>query len=132
MHFRPGLSRATQTCARTRPFNKNLTISIDGKKLEKVQYTKFLGVIIDDHEQLSWEPHLNHPSLKLNLKLNSSIVSIKRICKFIPKSEYLKLYYDISMSHLSYCMNCWCGIHKHKLNNLCNSKATSICQHSQF
>ena len=53
MQFRPGLSRATQTCARTRPFNKNLTISIDGKKLEKVQYTKFLGVIIDDHKQLS-------------------------------------------------------------------------------
>ena len=132
MHFRPGLSRATQTCARTPPFNKNLTNSIDGKKLEKVQYTKFLGVIIDDHEQLSWEPHLNH----LSLKLNSSIVSIKRICKFIPKSEYLKLYYAILMSHLSYCMSssCWCGIHKHKLkvNNLCNSKATSICQHSQF
>ena len=109
MHFQPGLSRATQTCARTRPFNRNLTISIDGKKLEKVQCTKFLGVIID--EQLSWEPHLNH----LSLKLNSSIVSIKRIRKFIPKSEYLKLYNALFMSHLSYCISCWGGIPKYKL-----------------
>ena len=112
MHFRPSLSRARQTCARARPYNRNLNITLDGKKILKVQSTKFLGVIID--EKLSWEPHLDHLAAKLNL----CIVSIKRIYKYIPKSEYLKIYNALFMSHLSYCISCWGGIPDHKLSKI--------------
>ena len=86
MHFRPGLSRTTQTCARARPYEKNLKLKLDDEKVQKVQSTRFLGVIIDD--KLSWDPHLDHLTSKLNL----SIVAIKRIYQFIP--HYTKTAYS--------------------------------------
>ena len=39
-------------------------------------------------EDLKWEPHVQ----QLSQKLNSALVMIKRIIKFIPKSEYMKIY----------------------------------------
>ena len=56
-------------------------------------------MIIDN--KLNWEPHVDH----LTKKLNSSIVLIKRIIKFIPKSEYMTIYDALFKSHLSYCIS---------------------------
>lgn len=65
-------------------------------------------------EELSWEYQIEH----LKEKLNSSINIIKRIMKFIPKTEYHKLYDSLFKSHLSYCISCWGGISINKLNPL--------------
>ena len=43
------------------------------------------SIIIAD--QLAWDPHVEY----LNTKLNNSIVKIKRVKPFIPKSEYMEL-----------------------------------------
>ena len=51
-------------------------------------------------------------------RLNSSIVMIKRIIKFIPKSEYIKIYDALFQSHLSYCISSWGGIPSSKLHGL--------------
>ena len=51
-------------------------------------------------------------------KLLSSIVIIKQIKKFIPKSEYLKLYNALFQSHISYCISSWGGISRYKLDRL--------------
>ena len=109
IHFSPHINR--MTCARVRPFTKtnNLNLYLGGKLLKKVDKVKFLGVIID--EELSWEGHIDH----LEAKLNSSIVMIKRIKQFIPKSEYLKIYNALFLSHLTYCVSCWGGVPKYKL-----------------
>ena len=112
IHFKPDLSRAQQTCARVRILNRNHTLNLNGKKLKKVQSTKFLGVVID--EQMSWEPHLEH----LSAKLNSCIVTIKRIKNCIPTSEYMKIYNALFLSHLSYCISCWGGVPEYKLNKI--------------
>ena len=110
MHFRPRQNNdERQTCARVRPFGSELCLKLCGKKLKKVDKVKFLGVIIDD--QLNWEAQINH----LETKLNFSIIMIKRIKKFIPKSEYLKIYNALFLSHLTYCISCWGGISKLKL-----------------
>ena len=101
MHFKPTLDRVKQTCARIRCFDKNLNIKLNGTKLSKVKSTKFVGVVIDD--QLTWEPQVEY----LKAKLISSIVTIKRIKPFIPKTEYEKVYNALFMSHLSYCISCW-------------------------
>ena len=66
-------------------------------------------MIVD--ENLSWEPHIEH----LTAKLNSSIVMIKRIIKFVPKSEYMKIYDALFKSHLTYCISSWGSIPKNKL-----------------
>ena len=109
MHFRPG---RYSSCARVREFGSEKHIKLAGHTLLKVNKVKFLGVIIDD--VLSWEHHIDH----LKEKLNSSITIIKRIMKFIPKSEYHKLYDALFKSHLSYCISCWGGISHNKLSPL--------------
>ena len=67
---------------------------------------------IDD--QLTWEAQINY----LKEKLLSSIVVIKRIKMFIPESEYLKLYYALFQSHISYCISSWGGVSQNKLESL--------------
>ena len=47
--------------------------------------------------------HLEH----LEQKLNSSIITIKRIKKFIPKEHYSKLYHTLFVSHLTYGISAW-------------------------
>ena len=109
MHFRPG---RYSSCARAREYGSEKCVKLAGHTLLKVNKVKFLGVIID--EELSWEYQIEH----LKEKLNSSINIIKRIMKFIPKSEYHKLYDSLFKSHLSYCISCWGGISINKLNPL--------------
>ena len=43
---------------------------------------------------------------------------IKRIHKYIPKSEYMNLYNALFMSHMTYCISCWGGVSHHKLQKL--------------
>ena len=113
MHFRPHMNRnERQVCARTREFGSEKTLKLNGSKLKKVDKVKFLGVIIDD--RLTWEPQIEH----LKEKLNSSIIVIKRIKKFIPESQYIKIYNALFKSHLSYCISCWGGISRYKLESL--------------
>ena len=80
-------------------------------KLKRVTEVKFLGEVIDD--RLSWEPQIK----QLKGKLLSSIVVIKRIRKFIPKDEYLKIYNTLFKSHISYCIDSWGGVSEYKLKN---------------
>ena len=63
---------------------------------------------------MKWEDHIDH--LKQKLKL--SIVMIKRIKKFIPKNEYLKLYNALFIPHLTYCISVWGGVSYYKLAKL--------------
>ena len=79
-------------------------------------HVKFLGVIID--ESLSWDYHIDY----LKKKLLSSIVVIKRIKQFIPKSEYIEIYNALFTSHLSYCISSWVGVNKNKLKKYFQSK----------
>ena len=110
MHFRPKMNHnERQTCARTR-IEKCLKLC--EHTLKKVTKTKFLGVIIDD--KLTWDAQIDY----LKEKLLSSIVVIKRIKKFIPECEYIKLYYALFQSHLSYCISSWGGVSKHKLESV--------------
>lgn len=104
----------TMTCARARPYDKNskLDLYLCGKKLKQCSEVKFLGVMID--EKLSWDAHISH----LESKLNSCIVIIKRIKRFIPKSEYMRIYNALFLPHLTYCISCWGGVPKYKLNKI--------------
>ena len=109
MLFRPG---KYSSCARTREYGSEKSVKLCDVELTKVEEVRFLGVIID--QELSWEPHL----VKLQAKLVSSIAVIKRIMKFIPKSEYRKLYDSLFKSHLSYCISSWGGVAPYRLSKL--------------
>ena len=109
MHFRPGRN---SSCARSREFGSDKTLNLSGHTLTRVDKVKFLGVVIDN--ELSWEYHIEH----LKEKLIASIAIIKRIMKFIPKSEYHKLYDSLFKSHLSYCISSWGGVPAYRLSSL--------------
>ena len=97
-------------CARIdRTYDNLLSLKLCNKKLKKVSKVKFLAVIID--EKLKWEDHLQH-------KLKLSIVMIKRIEKFIPKNEYLKLYNALFIPRLTYCISVWGRVSNYKLAKL--------------
>ena len=105
MHFRRSLNtEEILTCARAREYGCENILQIGNQKLKKVDQVKFLGIIIDDN--LNWEPHIQNLTTKLKL----SIIMIKRIIKFIPKSEYMNIYNALFKSHLSYCISSWDAI----------------------
>lgn len=113
MYFKPNICNDERlTSARTREYSSKYSITLCGQKLKCVKAVKFLGVIID--EDLSWDAHIDH----LANTLNSSIVIIKRIRKFIPCGEYRKLYDALFASHLTYCISCWGGVANYKLSRL--------------
>ena len=43
---------------------------------------------------------------------------LKHITKFIPKSEYRKLYKSLFKSHMNYCISCWGGVSESKLQTI--------------
>ena len=113
MYFRPSLnSEQRMTCARSTPYNERLTIAVNGQKIKQVDKVKFLGVIID--ENLTWDDQIKH----IENKLLATIVLIKRIKKFIPSSQYSKIYQSLFVSHLTYAISCWGGIYPSKLQKL--------------
>ena len=65
-------------------------------------------------EKLNWEQHIEH----LINKLNMTIAMLKRIAKFIPKSEYRKLYDSFFKSHMNYCISSWGGVSESKLQTI--------------
>ena len=113
MHFRPNYNiQERLTCARIRRYDYENVVKIAEHKLKKVDKVRFLGIMID--EKLSWEPHIEH----LVSKLIMTIVMLKRITKFIPKSEYGKLYDALFKSHMNYCISSWGGVSESKLQSV--------------
>ena len=100
--------------------DQGFTLSVNGQKVKKADKVKFLGVIID--ENLTWNDQIKH----LENKLLATIVLIKRVKKFIPSSHYLKIYQSLFVSHLTYGISCWGGVHYSKLQKLFNIQKRCI------
>ena len=113
IHFKPNVNHEKRmTCARARVHGSENILLLNGSKVAKVDKVRFLGVIID--EQLNWESHIEY----LEDKLNSCIVTIKRIKKFIPNNHFKKLYHSLFESHLTYGISAWGGTNNYKLQKI--------------
>lgn len=80
---------------------KTLQIELDGVIITNSNYTKFLGLWIDD--KLDWQIHLS----KLQIKLNQSLGLLKRAKKMLNLNGLLSLYYAHFVSHLTYGILIW-------------------------
>ena len=87
-------------------------LSIGTNDLVQVPYTKFLGVLIDEH--LSWEEHIN----LVNNKVRKSIGIIKKISGLISQNALRILYYSLIYPHLSYCNLVWASTYPTNLQKL--------------
>ena len=115
MHFRPKYNHdKRKRCARAKIVGSDNKIFIFKNKIKKTNMARFLGIIID--ENLSWDGHLEH----LEQKLNSSIIIIKRIKKFIPHEHYSRLYHSLFTSHLTYGISAWGSMSSDKLQKNVN------------
>ena len=113
MHFKPRYNHNEQrTCARVRKVGSDNQLFLHGSKIKQTNMARYLGIIID--ENLNWDGHLEH----LEEKLNSSIITIKRIKKFIPQEHYGKLYHSLFISHLTYGISAWGSVSNNKLNKI--------------
>ena len=77
------------------------SIILNNCVLERVESTKFLGVIVDD--KLNWNEHISYVSLKI-----SQILGVFRKLKYkLPVAMLRVLYNALIYPHLSYCNIVW-------------------------
>ena len=75
-------------------------IVLDGVTLDKVDSTKFLGVLIND--KFTWLNHID----AVKRKVSKVIGSMYRLRKKVNDNSLLSIYNALILPHLTYC----CGI----------------------
>jgi len=80
---------------------KLVAVNINGQRLEVVDTTKFLGLLLDD--SLSWKPHTNYIAQKWSKSVG--ILSLAR--KVLDRKTLIQLYYSFIYPYLNYCNLSW-------------------------
>ena len=105
----------------------DFTITLNNIELERLTYTKFLGVLIQ--ENLQWNRHINHVSTKVS-RATGILAKLKH---YLPKYALLTIYNSLCLSHLSYGITVWgsapnttlkrlVDLQKKGIRHVCNSK----------
>jgi exonuclease III len=79
----------------------NINIFIGGVKIDTVQHTKFLGIILDS--ALNWKNHIAH----ISTKIAKSIGIISRARQLLNPAILRQLYYSFLYPYLTYCLIIW-------------------------
>ena len=85
------------SCTRDKTFN----IVVNGQTLQRVNNTKFLGVIVDS--KLSWVDHISYISSQVAKGVNI----IGRLKYIVPKNVLRMIYLSLIYPHLTYCSSIW-------------------------
>ena len=80
-------------------FSNSLTI--DGETINRVNETKFLGVMVDD--KITWASHINY----ISKKISKGIGILCKARKYLPKNCLVTLYYSFIYPYLNYCLEVW-------------------------
>ncbi len=89
-----------------------IDLFISDQKIERVNYTKFLGIYID--EKLKWDKHIN----KVRNHIASSLFILNKIKNFVPTKLLLTLYYSLIYPYLTYGITLWGAACKTVINKL--------------
>ena len=104
-------------------------LEINGTQLNRVKFTKSLGVLID--ENLTWSNHIN----AISKNISYGIGSIKRrISHCVPPATLHNIYHGLVQSHFDYCSVVWGNCAKtlsDKLQRLQN-RAVRVVTHSSY
>ena len=91
---------------------QNIQISFGNKLINKVNETKFLGVIIDD--QLNWHSHIK----QIVSKVHKNYYVIKRASRLLSTSSLTMLYNSLSLPYMLYCCEIWGRASGYLLNKI--------------
>jgi len=78
-----------------------LTVSINGELIKRVDSFRFLGVIIDD--RLSWRQHIAH----IRRKVSKSIGILRSARLLLNRDTLVTLYYAFVYPYFNYCIDVW-------------------------
>ena len=81
--------------------HEDMNICLDGMQISRVEWTKFLGVHID--EKLNWQKHVTHVSKKIS----AGIGILSRAKKILPFCLLRLLYFALIYPYLTYCNIIW-------------------------
>ena len=88
------------------------TILLDSAKLIKVEYVKYLGVIID--HKLNWIEHIAY----VKNKISKRIGILYKARQYLSKCTLLNLYYAYIYPYMTYCIEIWGSATQTHLNCL--------------
>ena len=93
----------------------NMDLHIGGQPIEKVEHTKFLGVILD--HKITWKKKKKHISY-ISSKIAKGIDIIKKVRKYYNSDTVISLYYSFIYPYLIYCNHVWGNTCKSSMNNV--------------
>ena len=97
---------------RIQKIDKDLTVSVNGELLKRVNSTKYLGIVMD--EFLDWGAHIRH----MKSKIAKCVYLLKRIRTYISQNDALVLYKTLIQCHLDYCDGVWSNTGKGYIEQL--------------
>ena len=90
----------------------NLKIEVGGSTIKRVNKTKTLGVIVDEH--LAWNNQIEN----IVSKVTKGIGMMRRIKQYVPKPTLIKICNAIVLSHFDYCSMVWDNCADYQLEKL--------------
>ena len=90
----------------------DVTVKINNVSINRVDATKFLGVVIDD--KLSWKKHIDI----VKSKVSKSMFLLNRVKFVLSYDALLLLYNSIVLPHLTYCCEIWGNTYETRLKGL--------------
>ena len=100
------------------------TIILNDTELERVEHTKFLGVLIQ--ENLSWKTHIDHVSSRVS-KATAILAKLKH---YLPKYVLTIIFNSLCSSHISYALPVWRSSPKtitNRINKLQKKGIRHVC-----
>ena len=112
----------------SRKDNRSINIKINDKYLKQENYTKYLGVIIDN--KLNWKLHIK----QINLKLSKGIGVLYNLRPLVRKQSLKSLYSSFIQSHVLYSILNWGCANRTTLEHLkCNlQKAIRVIDFANY
>ena len=98
----------------------NVEIRIDNTVLDQSNYTKFLGVFIDD--TLQWTKHISH----VKSKVSGGLYALNKLKHVVPKSVLQALYYTLIHPYITYGCILWGDAHRKYLKSLITLQKKAI------
>ena len=80
---------------------ETLNIKIKGEQIQEKEYTKYLGILIDN--KLSWNHHIKHA----NLKISKGIGILTKLRRYLSKGVLRTLFYAFVQPHIDYGLLVW-------------------------
>lgn len=101
---------------------------MEGNKLERVNKTKYLGVVLDS--KINWKDHINY----ITNKISRSSYILSKIRHFVNLPVLKMLYYSLVHPHINYCLTTWGGAAASIIKPVLNlqKRIIRIITHSSF